>query len=175
MSNNSISNDIELCLRTLVGIRLRRIRRMAATVCIGFGDLIKKDTNRKSLVVEVPKYAMHIECAFRIVSESDIILGNLDIFSENSKTQWSESFDWDVSGANLFDEKTTAITTLASTVEITILNVQATSFGDLEILLSNGWTIQVFINDSSSYEAWSFFENRVDAGCFIVTGQGIGE
>ena len=174
MSTKKLMDSIDFQFQKIIGLAFRRIRRMAATGSIGIGDM-KSKIDKKGESVSVPQYALHIQCAYRIVDRNKVVVSNLDMFGVNSSTEWTENFDWDVDGVNLYDEKTSAINKDISEAEVLIENVKASPYGDVDIFLSNGWIIQIFVNYSSQYEAWGLFEVDSDTPHFVVTGQGVQE
>ena len=159
-------------LSVLVGMPFKSIGRVGDLVWLGFGEYVSH-TNLKGNTVTTSKYAIHIQCAFRIINPTQIILSNLDIYTENSKTAWSEDFNWDVSGANLFDERAKELMEIISEDNICVVAVMANECGDLQIILSNKCIIEVFVNLSSNDECWRFFETGTEKEHFVVTGQGI--
>ena len=55
------------------------------------------------------EYALHIQSAFRIRTEDKILVANLDMYDPLPEIEGSQSFDWDsynwdVQGANCYDQ-----------------------------------------------------------------------
>lgn len=72
-----------------------------------------------------------------------------------SQIEWNESFDWDVQGNNLFDEK---VKKIFSSVDINVDYVSVSVNNDLKVGFSNSLILETFINVSSEIECWRFFE-----------------
>ena len=166
------ANIIEETLSKILNEPIRNIRRAAATGMIDFGqDKISKDSHGRERILT--QYALHLQCAFRIIDSDKVIVANLDMFEPNSKTKWSENFDWDVFGANLYDEKCQLLVRELEDTSIIVTAVKASCFGDLKIFLSNGYVIEVMNNLSCNEEIWRFFEPGTENAHFVFTGCGI--
>jgi hypothetical protein len=174
MSYKDVDYEIEKQLQQLIGLPVTKIHRMAATGAIGFGDL-RTAINKKGEIVQVPRYAIHISCSFRITDSRKNLTANLDMFNVNSTTEWTADFDWDVSGANLYDETAYVMSEQFGIDSALVVRVKANLYGDVDIYLSNGFIIQIFANDSSKQEIWRLFETESQNPHFAVTGQGIEE
>lgn len=153
---------IQAQMNCLIGARGFTIGRSAAMCWIEFehGDV---------------KYALHIQCAFRICSGEKVLTANLDMFEPTEEIEGAPSFDWetydwDVQGFNLFDKWTGEWKKNGQ--EVKVETVEVGDFGDLTIRFSNGMFLGVFLNGSAT-ECWRFFERDSDAEHLVVTADGI--
>jgi hypothetical protein len=54
-----------------------------------------------------------------------------------------------------------------------VLALEVDEIGSLRIILSNGYKIEIFPDDSLEKEFWRFFQLDSDPRHFVVTGKGI--
>jgi len=168
MSNN-LSDIIESKLSIINNLPVRYIGRACNMVWIGFGEDITTKNHKN-----VAKYALHLQCDFRIIDSEKIILGSSDIYEPNSITEWTENFNWDISGANLYDEIAKTISGIYKTEQIIVTKISADNYGDIKIEISNGYIIEIFLSSSSKEECWRFFESGNNDSHFVITGKGVG-
>ena len=78
-------------------------------------------------------------------------------------------FEWDVEGNNKFDESKNFLCDTDLLVEDIIIN----ETGDLKIVLSNDFCIEVYIDTNEDEECWRFFEvGNSEKPHIVITGQG---
>lgn len=178
--------NIAICnkISVLNNQKLSHISRAGSMINLGFGEFVKnkiayktEDGTFATKEVLAPKYAIHIDCAFRITCGNEILLSKCDIFNPNSalikdSNFVEEEFNWDVIGNNSFDEKSK--THFVDTdLDFVIKKVTINRLGDLTILLSNDFCLEVFIDSSENEECWRFFEvGNADDAHLVVTGRG---
>jgi len=159
-------------MKILEGERFRSIGRASDMCWISFGQTIKvKDY--KGNEKEKGTYALHLQSPWRIIDQSTekIIIASSDIYEPNTSLQWSEEFEWDKMGSNLFDEKVEKWNNEQDVVYV--LSVNANNFGDIEMKFSNDFIFNSFMNMSSDEEGWRFLKCGSDEHHMIGTGRGI--
>ena len=92
----SDKNHIIETLNILKNTKINFIGRIAASGNICF-------------VSEENEYSIHVQTAFRVIKDGEIIFANLDMFEpslalESNPNFDFDTFDWDTKGLNLFDE-----------------------------------------------------------------------
>ena len=174
MSNNNLNNEIDNKLSCIKDKPFRYVGRVGNLAWLGFGkDVISK--NYRGEEKRTAQYSLHIQCPFRISCNGKKKLGSADMYEPNSDTGWSENFNWDKVGTNLYDEKALLFTQELSYEDITVTNIKSNAMGDVQIYLSNYCVIEIFTNTSSKSEEWRFFETGIEKKHFVVTGKGIEE
>ncbi len=172
MSDSNLNNIIIRQLSIIKNEPFRYIGRACNLAWLGFGkDVISKDYKGEER--KTAQYALHIQCPFRISRGGMKVLASGDMYEPNSTTEWTEDFDWDIAGANLYDEKASLLTEKLSHNNITAVNIESNEMGDVKIYLSDGYVIEIFTNNSSETEEWRFFETGIEKEHFVITGKGI--
>lgn len=173
-------NEIIMAISNLKGERLRQITRGGSMASLGFGENLKAKVAYRSKSGKLDlretvssKYAVHICGFFRITHQGKIVLSNDDMFRPNSQMQKDDydedNFDWDVEGNNKFDEQKNSFSDIDLLVQYIIIN----ELGDLKIVLSDGFCIEVFIDTNEDEECWRFFEvGNSEKPHIVITGQG---
>lgn len=158
-------------IKELEGQAFRKIGRASDMCWISFGKtIIVKDY--KGNDVEKGTYALHIQCPWRIIKNSTqkLLLTSNDIYESSSNLQWTEEFEWDRMGNNLFDEN---VKQWNDENGIYVLNVDISQLGDIRINFSNGMTFESFLDISTDDEAWRFFKCNSKDKHMICSGLGI--
>ena len=157
MLKNNCCNSITKNLLCIKNQQFRYIGRAGNLAWLGFGeDVICKNYKGENRIKS--RYALHIQCPFRITLREKKKLGSYDMYEPNSTINCSDDFKWNESGKNLYDEKASMITQELSLNDIRVVDVNSNEMGDLVIRLSNGWIIEAFTNSSSEMEEWRIFE-----------------
>jgi len=149
----------------LIGKKLVSITRLAATGNICFISSSEK------------KYFLRPQNGFRIRTNNEILIANLDMFEptksmeENPSFNW-ETYNWDVIGFNQYDEWTSEYNKNKEN-QVVVEDISISDFGDLTIKCSNDVIIELFINSANGDECWRFFEDDSEENHLVVTGQGI--
>ena len=149
---------------------------------LGFGEKLKDEVEHKekngNLDLRgsvVSKYAVHISSFFRITHQGKIVLSTDDMFRPNSQMVDDfdeDNFEWDVVGNNKFDEQKKKIFDIDLFVRDVIIN----EVGDLKIVLSNDYCIEVFVDTNEDEECWRFFEvGNSEKPHVVITGCGYDE
>ena len=158
-----------LNVEMLQGTKLNAIGRAAAMCWIHFGDLIQIES--RSGVRTVGQYALDVDCPWRIRCNSKILLASTDMFEPASTHQYDETFEWDIQGNNLFDERVTMLCN--NEPIITVQSIELSPTNDLKIIFSNNYILEVFVCGSTGVEQWRLFEHKKPKDDFVVTGCGL--
>ena len=153
-------NEVDELFQKIINKDVNLLGRTGTKVWLGFGDII--DTvNHEGKKVKKSEYAIHVECSWRIKNKQNhIIVAFYDIFQPNSSNEWSEDFDWDVKGNNLFDEK--AIKWSMECEIRQVIRYEISSNLDLAITFSDGDVLEAFIDTSVDRECWRLFKHKSD-------------
>lgn len=174
-------------LSVLAEQKLNQVSRAGTMIDLGFGKMIKKkvahitqDGKYEIKETLTSRYALQIDCSFRITCGSAILLSKCDIFQPSSELLNTYSFDeenfeWDNSGANRFDENAKNHFT-ENKLKFTVKKITTNKFGDLKIALSNDLFIEIFVDTSENEECWRFFEaGDIESQHLVVNGKGLNE
>lgn len=166
---------IEQALFPLLGLPLWAISRAANMEGFHFGErhfTTSRFGNRAP--IEVGEYALHVQCAWRIVDSERIIVASRDVYEPAGElADEPANFDWDVHGANRCDERVSALLAMHDQRPLHVTTVTADVYGGFQLFLSEGYALQVFPNDSCPGERWRLFKPDTDDDHFVVTGKGI--
>lgn len=67
--------------------------------CFEFGK--ERPANRKGEAVKISDFTLHVQCAWRLVAQEEIIVGRHDMYHPSANLTSSPSdFDWEEPGAN---------------------------------------------------------------------------
>ena len=158
-------------VKLIEGKVLRDIGRASDMAWLSIGNTIKV-RNLKGKEVLKGTFAIHIQCPWRMIDneKSCILFSSYDMYMPNKVFSQKKDFDWDIQGANLYDEK--VIEWKNRYGDVLIESVYISSLGDLKMKLSNGHSIEIFINTSSSEECWRFFECNTKKKHLVYQGTG---
>jgi hypothetical protein len=164
--------EINRALSPLAGKRLWGFRRAADLAVFHFGA--RRVVSDRGSLLEVGDYALHLQCAWRIVRDETVLVGSGDVYypPESVNGERAESFDWD-RGPNLRDLRLSAL--FEETQQgFLVSRAQAENAGSFEISFELGLALQVFPDDSvQEHEHWRLFVPDSDKPHFVVTGTGI--
>lgn len=164
---------------------LRSVSRAGTMVSFGFGDLVESTVAQKTddgkiitKKANVPQYALHIDCSFRINCGDKIMMSQRDIFCPSSEimAEYDEDeFEWDIVGNNRFDEESQNHF-VDTTMDFFVKKITISDVGDLTISLTNDFSIDIFVDSSENEECWRFFEaGNTNNSHLVVTGDGFYE
>ena len=120
---------------------------------------------------EVGEYALHVQCAWRIVCGDDIIVGSRDLYyPADESAEPSDDFDWDHERTRR-DRRIEAL--FANARSFVGRRVDVGNAGALRIDLGDGYVLEVFPQDSLAGEHWRLFRPYRDEPHVVVTGAGI--
>lgn len=165
MISEKAVNRIKLLLKQ----PLLYIDREADMIDIGFGQYIPfvnhRDEHKKS-----PKYALHLQCFFRLVSRiSGIIVTSSDIYlDENGK--FMQEYKWDKLNANRYDKILNKWKFVNK--DLVVEDISINNRGDLFITLNDEYVIEVFVNNSTDDECWRLLSNNMEEEHLVVSSVG---
>jgi len=165
--------QIENATAVLVGKPLWKCTRAADLASFQFGARNKVPGFRNT-TKEVGEFALHVQCAWRIVRKDRVIVGSRDLYFPADYSDDEEippEFDWD-RDPNLRDKQLQSLFDNDS-LEFTVLGVETGAAGSLRIALSGGLFLDILPYDSLLHEHWRLFDPRTDSSHFVVTGGGI--
>lgn len=139
-------------INQLVGQPVYAIGRACNMLCIPVGKIVGKSKFGCILTM----YEIHCQCAWRLLdSKCQIMIASSDLYLPPSKVEWSESFQWDVKGGNLFDEQITTFNDCHKNLRIKNAAIQGCN--DLIIEFEDAIVFQAF-TDSSVEENWRILQ-----------------
>ncbi|MFX0549442.1 hypothetical protein ACOAKC_08895 [Hathewaya histolytica] len=156
----------------IIGLPLIAAGRVCDLIWFGFGRRIKVKDNRGRGYREVAEYALHVQCPWRLIDISKIIVGSYDKYVPNSKIEYSDEFDRDIEGENLCDERLKKLFELHAS-KLVVKSVKLDKFGELEISFSDNYVLDIMPDISTDDEVWRFFQNGVEKKHLVTTGIGI--
>ena len=165
---NQIAKIIENRLCCIINVQLSQVGRAGNLAWFCFGEDVAVQNYKGENTIK-SEYSLNVQCAFRIVQDKKIILASSDMYIPNSKMQFVHEFDWDVQGANRFDELAKAWKGNTIIVD----SLKSDDFGGLKIYFSNEAVLEIFPDMSAPEECWRFFECQSAEKHVVITGQGI--
>jgi len=170
-------NSIEGALQPLIGLPLSIAREAADMRVFHFGAIRPHRSGKGT----VGRYALHIQCAWRLTGADRIITGYSDRFSSLGADNEPDPENWRAGNLQKvrieefmgdYDEKTRSPVDLAG--RHVVVAVEADRYGSVDIVLTGGVRLQVF-PDGSSTEDWRFISTEPEGQPhFVVTGGRIG-
>lgn len=161
--------EIDEILENMVNQKARAIGRASDLLWLGLGKTID-DTDYKGRAIKKSEYSLHLQCPWRIKDRNDfVVVASYDMYEPNSKTDWSEDFNWDIQGNNLYDEK---VKIWFEEQERFVVAYELKTNLDLIVIFDDGTFLEIFINTTTEVECWRFFpfksENHVVVSGFAV-------
>lgn len=143
-------------INVLIGQPITKMGRASNLCWVLFGKIIEE---RGALGKDVEKgeFSLHLQCPWKITDTTDytIKLASGDIYEPNSGIKCNDNFDWEIQGNNLFDEKVEALFKGENPTYVKSVNVSKN--GDMQILFSNMFMLECFVDISTKQECWRFF------------------
>ncbi len=167
---------IEHTLKVLKGLQLKDIGRAADLEWFIFSSIHNLGSEHDRSIV-VAQYALHAECAWRVVGPEGILVASRDRYypAGSDPYQDMDNFNWDLPGNNRCDEKVMNFIKNTANKPLIVLSIEADYLGGLSLELDDGYVIELFPDDSLEGEYWRFFRVDSEAHHFVVTGHGIDE
>lgn len=168
---HSLKDQILNHIKPLIGLELSIARRAADLRNFQFGDTTATERGT------IGKYALHIQCPWRIEGPNGIVTGRSDLWEP---VEMENGFNWDEwdyeTDGNLqnkkigellqgYDEKTHSY--INQTKMLVVEEVRSDIFGGAEIYLSGGYRIVIFPDQSRS-EQWRIFRPGTAESHFVV-------
>ena len=167
-----MKEQIEGFIKALVSLPLRDALRAADMEMFHFGRLVEVST--RSGTMEVGEYALHVQCAWRLAGPRGIVVGSGDrYYPAGDPNREPEGFDWSEPGSNRCDERMGIFLREHATVPVVVQSVAVDGLGSLRFGLSDGFSLEVFPDDSLGGELWRLITRVNGSEHFVVTGHGI--
>lgn len=162
--------DVDVVRNLIEGKKLNCIGRCSDLVWLQFGDITSRWSDREKSNINVSEYSLHIQCPWRIVYKSQIILGSRDIYLPNSMHKEDDLFQWDVQGNNMFDELKDLFSS-KNDAKFLVKSFQVQDNGSIKITFYNEYVFEVMPDTSSSEEEmWRFFKPFSDDNHYVMYG-----
>lgn len=147
-------------LQILVGTKVTDINRNHGDIWIDF-------TNEHGKC-----YILLMQTLFRLCDKEKILITDTDKYKGN-ESENDDLFEWDVCGANIFDQWVTSNKN-DLLKRLIVQNVNVTEFGDLVIMFEQDISLTVYLEVTNDTECWRFFEKGSDEKYdLVVLGNGI--
>ena len=164
---------IQRHLQQLIGLRLTTTTRAANMECLKFGYLL--ETNKAGQEIQIGEFALHLQCHWRLASDTKILIGSDDLFEPvDENAEYDENFDWDKANGNLRDLK---LQELINNPDLIVNSVIADNFGGFDLLFSNGIKLTLFpaVSKVDKYsEHWRLLSNKdSNRSHFVVSNYGM--
>ena len=151
-----MKKQIETALRPLIGMPLWAIGRASTLEWFIFG-VPREVIDHKQQAKMIGEYALHIQCAWRVVNSKCVVVGSQDRYvPSGDPDQEIDDFDWDVEGANRCDEQVAQL--LNNKKSLVVIGVEIGSIGSFRLILDNDYVLEVFPNNSLEDEYWRLFQ-----------------
>ncbi|KGO93390.1 hypothetical protein [Flavobacterium subsaxonicum] len=155
-------NDI---LSKLVGLSITSTTRTGNMECI------KVNTNKdegSAVIGDDDKYALHIQCAWRITDEKKILIGWSDVYNSATSTEYEPDFVWDKIDGNKRDVN---LKKLIADNDLVINDAKVDTYGGFKISFTNKMNFEAFADESyDSYcEFWRLVDNDPENSCHYVS------
>lgn len=147
-------------MNRLVGKALWRCTRAADLVAFQFGER-RETRNAFGTPALVGEYALHVQCAWRITRDDQVLVGNVDLYYPARSAPESDlnRFDWDHM-ANRRDELIRELF-IGERTEFPIIRVDVGQAYNLRII-TESICLEIFPNDTTSEEYWRFFRPNTE-------------
>ncbi|MBA3946131.1 MAG: hypothetical protein H0X37_16400 [Herpetosiphonaceae bacterium] len=174
MLPNTFKNQIEHHLKVLIGLPLWNAGRAATIEWFQFGNP-RTVPATKGNTKEVGDYALHIQCAWRLVNNEGVIAGSSDRYFPSGDDPYDDKpdFDWDEQGANRCDERVRAFFDSRTLKPLIVESIQVGLAGAFQLSLGDQVALEVFPDHSLRYEYWRLLRPATEEEHFVVTGLGI--
>jgi hypothetical protein len=175
---STVKEEIEETLEVLVGMPLWGSHRAADLQIFKFGEQIPSMTrairDRPAKAVVIGEYGLHVQCAWRIVHETTIVVASHDLHFAAGDDPFKNynGFDPD-KHSNRRDERIAALVLAWADNPPVVESVEGDAVGSLRISLTQRYTLDVFPSDSLGEEHWRLLPNSPKRDHFVVTGRGI--
>lgn len=160
-------------MSVLLGLPLVFARRALDLEMFEFGAKHTEIT-RKGKEKEFGEYTLHVQCAWRISRQGQVIVASQDRYYPGDGSDGiPDGFDWVLPG-NRLDRR--LATFFHDFSDLLIVNsIAADSVDGLKLGFENGAALEIFPDDSFLGEFWRFFPllRTSEGQHFVVTGSGI--
>lgn len=156
---------IEEKLKVLINQPLLDIGRASNLLWLSFGERVVT-INRKGNEIQKGKYALNVQCAWRLTQNSRIIVASKDIYLPKTGLEY-DSFNWEEYGNNRFDERISSFKPMITTSKLSVSNISVDDIGGVKIDFEFGVKFELFPDDSLEEEFWRFIINGNKSEHFV--------
>ncbi len=164
--DKKMSGIIEEKLNVIIKQKLVDIGRSSNLLWLSFGEKVVT-IDRKGNEVIKGKYALNVQCAWRLTQDSHIIVASKDFYVPRTGQEY-DSFDWEEYGSNRFDERINEFKTTFKTTNLSVSNIFADDIGGFKICFDCGVQFESFPDDSLEDEFWRFIVNGDKSEHFVL-------
>jgi hypothetical protein len=157
---------IEKKLSVLLKQPLIDIGRASNLLWLSFGEKVVT-IDRKGNEILRGKYALNVQCSWRLTKERRIIVASKDIYIPKTGLD-EDAFEWEKYGENRFDEKISEFKSIMLTSNVLVSKISADEIGGLIIGLDLGIKLELFPDDSLEDEFWRFIVFGDKSEHFVV-------
>lgn len=170
-----MEQEITAVLQPLIGLPLFRAGRAHGLEWFQFGREYRIEGSHKGQREKIiGDYAIHIECAWRIVGREGIIVAwNDRYFSPNNSTVVEEDFDWSQPGSNRCDYLIEAFFAQRADRLPVVQAAQGDAVGGFRMIFSEGSILEVFPDTSLDHEHWRLLQPGTGEKHFVVVGKNV--
>jgi hypothetical protein len=168
---------IERVLKPIIGLPIWSIGRGGNLEWFAIGVERKEVPLKKGGSKTVSEYALHVQCAWRIVGPKGIVVASRDRYYPAGDDPYKDldEFEWDVQGANQCDERVTKLLAERQDQPLVVLSITADVIGSVWFRLSDGYSLEIFPDSSVVREFWRFFQPDTEELHFVVGIDGASE
>ena len=164
--DETMKGQIEENLSVLIRQPLIDIGRASNLLWISFGDKVVT-SNRNGNTILKGKYALNVQCAWRLTQNNRIIVASKDIYIPKSNLI-DDVFDWEEYGSNRFDERINEFKSMIPTTNIYVSKISVDDIGGFKIDFEFGIKLELFLDDSLEDEYWRFIVNEEKSKHFVI-------
>jgi hypothetical protein len=129
----------------LLGMPLGETWRAANMQIFEFGPG-REGTNRRGQLIRLPDWALHVQCAWRLLCGGALFVGSADLqYPADREADPLKEFDWD----NEPDRRSAILLNVINgTTRLAVREVDLLEAGTLDLTLSDSYRLQVFPDSS---------------------------
>ena len=165
---SKIKKEIEDKLSPLLNAKWNCFGRAGNLLWSGFGKSVSIPDMKGNLRT-VSEYALHVSCAWRLISENKILVACMDYYIPREGLT-DDNFNWELFGENRFDEKAILLSQDINRSPIHVTDIQVDNLGGFKLYFNSKYLLEVFPNDSLGEEYWRLISNKPPSEHFVVFG-----
>ena len=166
---------IEQIVDVLIGLPLWNAGRSADLEWFDFGSKLTEVPTQNGGTTVVGEFVLDTECAWHIGGPNGIVVASRDRFYPAGDDPYKDlnGFEWDKQGANRCDERMNRLLEERRDSPLIVESIEANNWGGIRLILSEGYILEIFPDDSLDSEYWRFFEPSSRNKHVVVTAHGI--
>jgi hypothetical protein len=167
-------DTVRVILDRLIGLPLWSAGRAGDLEWFHFGSQHNIIDESGTTGRPVGDYALHVQCAWRIIGPVGILVGSDDLYfpATGETSNDSAEFDWDRKGKNRRDEMILALIESREGESLIVTDVGVDHVGNIRLTLSHLYVFEVFPYSSLPREQWRLFQPHNDTRHLVLTGRG---